>query len=106
MANLLNKTIIKNVFLQKILDSNYIPITDTFTLDESTYITNAGVIFIVRDISVNMTIVSPTELSLVLTENQLQQIGYGRWFFEIRALFPNNHISTLFVGTIKITPFA
>jgi len=81
MANLLNKTIIKNVFLQKILDSNYIPITDTFTLDESTYITNAGVIFIVRDISVNMTVVSPTELSLVLTENQLQQMGYGRWFF-------------------------
>jgi len=81
MANLLNKTIIKNVFLQKILDSNYIPITDTFTLDESTYRTNAGVIFIVRDISVNMTVVSPTELSLVLTENQLQQMGYGRWFF-------------------------
>lgn len=105
MTNLLKKPIIKNIFLQKVLDSNYIPITDTFTLDESTYITGAGVIFIVRDISVNMTVVSSIELSLTLTEHQLQQIGYGRWFFEIRALFPNNHISTLFVGTIKITPF-
>lgn len=106
MATLLNGLIVKNAFLSKVLDSNYSPITDTFIVDESTYITNAGVIFIVRDISVNMTVVSPTELSLILTENQLQQIGYGRWFFEIRALFPNNHTSTLFVGTIKITPFA
>ena len=106
MANQLNKITTKQAFLQKVLDSNYNPITDFFTLNEGTYLTNAGVIFIVRDLSYEMTIVSSTELSLILSANNLLEIGYGRWFFEIRAIFPNNHISTLYTGTIKVTPFS
>lgn len=102
----LEKSKVKNQFFLKILNDSYIPSLDFFEIDQDTYITNAGVIFNVKNFSFSMDFVSDNKFSILFDASTLLAIGYGTWFYEIRAVFPNNHKSTLITGSFKIAPIA
>lgn len=102
----LEKSKVKNQFFLKILNNSYIPSLDFFEIDQDTYITNAGVIFNVKNYSFGMDFVSDNKFSILFDVTTLQLIGYGTWFYEIKAVFPNSHKSTLITGSFKITPIA
>jgi len=49
-------------------------------------------------------LLNTTSLRVELSNEELQQIGAGRWSYEFRSVLSNTHIITLVVGNIIIVP--
>lgn len=96
---------ISNYSLVKVLDDSYETTVNEFELPPETYLVGAGVFIIMQDISWEGVIVSSNTVSVYFSKERLEEIGNGRWPFELRATFPNNHVSTLVKGDLTITPY-
>jgi len=101
-----NRVIINNYSLEKVLDQTYTSTTEYFSIIDGTYVNNAGVFIIVNNIAWQANMDSSTSISVVFSKENLESIGFGRWPFEIRTTFTNGHVSTLVKGDIRIIPFA
>ena len=49
-------------------------------------------------------LLNATSLRIELSNEELEQIGAGRWSYEFRSVLSNTHIITLVVGNIIIVP--
>lgn len=101
----INKFTIKNYSIVKVLDSSYQTTVDQFEIPSGTYLVGAGVFIIVQSISWEAVIDSSDTVSVYFSKERLEQLGNGRWPFELRATFPNGHVSTLGKGDLTITPY-
>jgi len=101
----INKFTINSYSLIKVLDSSYETTVDQFELPSGTYLVGAGVFIIVQNISWEAVISSSNTVSVYFSKERLEQLGNGRWPFELRAIFSNGHVSTLVNGDLTITPY-
>lgn len=101
----INKFTIKNYSIVKVLDSSYQTTVDQFEIPSGTYLVGAGVFIIVQSISWEAVIDSSDTVSVYFSKERLEQLGNGRWPFELRATFSNGHVSTLGKGDLTITPY-
>ena len=78
-----------------------------FTSDDYPNLNEATTIFYVDGkISFSKTIsyIDIKTLRLEIDSADLESIGAGRWSYEIRSIFPSNHIVTIGVGNLIIVP--
>ena len=100
----INKFEISNYSIVKVLDDTYTSTTEEFDIPSWASINGAGVFIFADNISWQASVDSG-KIVVILSRESLNTLGYGRWPFEIRAIFPNGHISTLIKGDLRITPF-
>lgn len=101
----INKFEITNYSIIKVLDDSYTSTTEEFEIPSWASIDGAGVFIIAENVSWQADVDSG-KIIVTLSRERLNGFGYGRWPFEIRAIFPNGHTSTLIRGDLRITPFA
>lgn len=101
----INKFTINSYSLVKVLDTSYQTTVDQFELPSGTYLVGAGVFIIIQSLSWEAVIGPNNTVSVYFSKERLEQLGNGRWPFELRATFSNGHVSTLAKGDLTITPY-
>ena len=101
----ITKIQIDNYSIIKVLDDNYTSTTEEFEIPSWASLQDAGVFIFAENVTSQVSVIS-SKISIVFSREMLSSFGYGRWPFEIRAVFANGHVCTLIRGDLTVTPFA